>query len=66
MKLTRILIGTAGLLSATSQSYAANIYTGKDSKNDDPVYHVPVLSWSGFYVGGHLGTIDPARLCRED
>ena len=49
----RILLGTAGLMALVSPALAADIRAPVYKAPPPPV--VPVWSWTGCYVGGHVG-----------
>jgi outer membrane immunogenic protein len=56
----RLGIATFGLVSAMAlgaamPANAADVYRPEPSLKDGPAEYVPSITWTGFYIGGHLG-----------
>jgi outer membrane immunogenic protein len=49
------LLGATLLLGSTAAASAGGLYRQPAPSMKDPVYTAPAMSWTGFYVGAHLG-----------
>ena len=56
MKIIRaLLLGAGFLVSASAAASAADVYQRGGGLKDAPVDYLPAITWTGFYVGGHVG-----------
>lgn len=49
------LLGATFLIGAAASASAADVYEPAGSYKDAPAPYYPAITWTGFYVGGHLG-----------
>ena len=54
MKRALLAIAMLAGADAVSSAHAADIYS-RGSLKDAPVEYMPAITWTGFYVGGHVG-----------
>ena len=50
-----LLLGAGFLFSAAAAASAADVYQRGGGLKDAPVDYLPAITWTGFYVGGHVG-----------
>ncbi|NJM35271.1 MAG: hypothetical protein HC850_11810 [Rhodomicrobium sp.] len=56
MKALKIaLLSSTFLFGTASAASAADIHSGGGSYKDAPAEYAPAFSWTGFYLGGHVG-----------
>lgn len=56
--LSATFLATASALSAAN---AADVYSPPASIKDEPVGYLPAITWTGFYLGGHVGSTFDAQ-----